>query len=311
MTVSSTTPRVSVVVPTYRREDLLCQTLDGLLAQSWSPLEIVVVDQTPAHTAATARYLAGVADRIVHLRQERPSVVAAANTGVRAAHGDLVLFVDDDIRIDDKTFVAAHVQRYADDAIGGVAGRVLDAEDPRDGVFDPRSQDPVWGFFHTGWAHTTPCEVVTAPGANMSFRRDLVLAVGGFDERIVGNAFRWENDVCLRVRAAGFRVVFDPTPTVHHFYRSPGGNDNRHLLGRADASHRWYRDFFHNHAYVTLKHAPARVLPRVLWRLYRAHVMNRPYAREGMRFLAARHRAMLAGLAGGLGAWRAWRRDPR
>jgi GT2 family glycosyltransferase len=305
-----TTP-VSVVVPTFNRDALLCQALDGLLAQRWSPLEIVVVDQTPAHDPATERYLARVADRIVHLRPARPSVVAAANLGARTARGDVLLFVDDDIRVDDPDFVAAHARRYADPAVGGVAGRVLDAHDPRPGAFDPRSADPVWGFFHTGWAHDTPGEVVTAPGANMSFRRDLVLKLGGFDERLRGNAFRWENDFCLRVRAAGYRVVYDPAPTVHHFYGSAGGNENRHLLGRAADSHAWYRDFFHNQAYVTLKHAPARAVPRLLWRLYRGHVMNRPYAREGGAFLAARHRAMLAGLASGWRSHRAWRSEAR
>lgn len=305
--IRTSRPAVSVVVPTFRREEHLCRTLDGLLAQSWSPLQIIVVDQTPAHTPETTRYLADVADRIVHLRQSPPSVVAAANAGVRAAHGEVVLFVDDDIRVDDKTFVSAHARCYTDASIGGVAGRVLDADDPRAAPFDPRAQDPVWGFFHTGWAHGTRSDVVTAPGANMSFRRDLVLRLGGFDERLVGNAFRWENDFCLRVRAAGFRVVYDPAPTVHHFYGSPGGNENRHLMGRASGSHAWYRDFFHNQLYVTLKHAPRRVLPRLLWRLYRGHVMNRPYAREGVAFLAARHGAMVAGLASGWRSYRAWR----
>lgn len=303
------TPAVSIVVPTFGREELLCRTLDGLLTQAWSPLEIIVVDQTREHAAETRTYLAHVADRILHVRQDVPSVVAAANRGARAARGDIVLFVDDDIRIDDKDFVAAHVAAYTDPRVGGVAGRVLDADDPHAGRFDPRSQDPVWGFFHTDWAHSTPCEVVTAPGANMSFRRDVVMAIGGFDERLVGNAFRWENDFCLRVRAAGFRVVYDPAPTVHHFYASPGGNENRHLMGRATGSHRWYRDFFHNQLYVTLKHAPRRALPQLLWRLYRGHVMNRPYVREGAAFVAARHRAMVAGLASGWRSHRAWRRE--
>jgi GT2 family glycosyltransferase len=190
-----------------------------------------------------------------------------------------------------------------------VAGRVLDAANPHTGRFDARSAEPVWGFFRTAWDHVERCDVTTAPGANMSFRRDALLAVGGIDERFAGNAFRWENDLCLRVVRAGHRVVYDPRPSVRHFYGSPGGNENGHLLGRTTGSHRWYRDFFHNHVYVALKHMPRAHLPVLLWHLYRAHVMNRPFAREGVRFLGRRHAAMVAGVLAGCRTWRRFRME--
>ena len=301
--------KVSVVIPTYRREALLCQTLAEALALEWPDYEIIVVDQTEHHTPDTEAYLAGIRDRIVYLAHRPPSVVAAVNRGLAVARGEIVLLLDDDIRLPDRRLIADHVDNYGDGSIGGVAGRVLYADHPVEGRFDPRSHDPVWGFFHSGWTHTTRCEVTTAPGANVSFRRRVLAAVGGLDERFVGDAFRWENDLCLRVRAAGYRVVYDPRPTVHHYYQSPGGNENRHLHGRSAGSHRWYRDFFHNNVYVSLRHMPRRSLTPLLWRLYRSHVMNGPYAREGAAFLAARHRAWLRGLLGGWRGYRAWRRD--
>jgi GT2 family glycosyltransferase len=138
----------------------------------------------------------------------------------------------------------------------------------------------------------------------MSFRREVIVGLGGFDEHFGGNAFRWENDFCVRVRRAGWRVVYDPRPTVHHYYASPGGNENKHLLGREPGSHAWYRHFFHNHVYFALKHQPRAAVASMLWRLYRGHVMNRPYAREGLPFLLARHRAFVGGLARGMRAWR-------
>ena len=296
------------MIPTYRRETRLCQTLADVLALAGPDAEVIVVDQSERHTADTEAYLASVSDRVVHLRHAPPSVVAAANRGVAAAHGELVLFLDDDLRLHDRALIAEHLDNYGDATIGGVAGRVLDAERPLEGDFDPRSADPVWGFFHSGWTHGTRCEVTSAPGANVSFRRSVLQAVGGVDERFAGNAFRWENDLCLRVRAAGYRVIYDPRPTVHHFYGTPGGNENRHLHGRQPGSHRWYRDFFHNHVYVSLTHMPRASLPPLLWRLYRGHVLNGPYAREGLTFLARRHRALLEGALGG---WRSHRRARR
>jgi glycosyltransferase involved in cell wall biosynthesis len=302
--------KVSILVPTYGREALLCQTLDDALSLEWPDYEVIVVDQSERHAPATEAYLAGVRDRVLYVRHRPPSVVAALNLGLGLARGDVVLLLDDDVRLRDRRLIAHHVDNYADATIGGVAGRVLDADHPVEGPYDQRSADPVWGFFHSGWTHTTRCEVSTAPGANVSFRREILSAVGGLDERFAGNAFRWENDLCLRVRGTGHRVVYDPRPTVHHFYNSPGGNENHHLHGRALGSHRWYRDFFHNHVYVTLKHMPRSALAPLLWRLYRGHVMNRPYAREGVSFLLARHRAFVGGLARGARAWRDASRSP-
>jgi GT2 family glycosyltransferase len=311
--VSAAAPpvKVSLVIPTFNREALLCQTLEGALALEWPDYEIIVVDQTETHLPETEAYLARIRQRIVHLRHRPPSVVAAVNRGLAVAGGEIVLFLDDDVRLPDRQLIAEHVDNYADAAVGGVAGRVLDAERPREGRFDPRAQDLVWGFFHSGWTHGTRSDVTTAPGANVSFRREVLRAIGGADERFVGNAFRWENDLCLRVRAHGHRVVYDPRPTVYHFYGSPGGNENRHLHGRGAGSHRWYHDFFHNQVYVCLKHMPRRSLAPLLWRLYRSHVMNGPYAREGIAFLAARNRAMLTGILDGWRTYRTWRRDHR
>lgn len=290
---------VSVIVPTYRREALLRRTLADVLRLDWPDLDVVVVDQTETHEAETRDLLAALRGRIHHIRHAPPGVVGALNRGLTAARGEIALLLDDDIAISDRRLVAHHVANYDDPAVGAVAGRVLDAGDPRPGAYDARSSDAVWGFFHSRWDHDTRADVTTAPGANMSVRRQLALHLGGIDERIRGNGFRWENDLCLTLRAAGFRVVYDPAPAVLHYYGSAGGNDNRHLLGRERASHAWYRDFFHNHVYVTLKHLPPGTLPVLLWRLYRAHVLNRPFVREGPGFVAARHAAFVRGVAAG------------
>lgn len=297
-------PSVSVVIPTYRREELLCAALEDVLALEYPDLEVIVVDQTPAHSEATLAFLASVAGRVRLLRQRVPHVVTALNAGVAAARGDVVLFLDDDVRIPDRSLVGRHVRNYADPTIGGVAGRVLDAATRAEGVYDPRSADPVYGFFNTGWNHRTRALVYTAAGANMSFRRDVVGRLHGFDERFVGNAFRFENDFVLRLRRAGYAVIFDPEAEVLHFYGSLGGTENRHLLGRAPGSHAWYAAFFHNHVYCDLKHAPRRHLPRLLWRLYRSHVLNRPFLAEGPGFALRRHAAFARGVAAALRTYR-------
>ena len=100
--------RVSVVLPTYRREELLCAALEDVLAFKYPDLEIIVVDQTPEHAPGTRAFLDAVADRVRLIRQPRPHVVTALNAGVAAARGEIVLFLDDDVRIADPDFVRAH-----------------------------------------------------------------------------------------------------------------------------------------------------------------------------------------------------------
>ena len=97
--------RVSVVMATYRREELLRAALEDVLALKYPELEIIVVDQTPEHTPATRALLASVADHVRLIHQARPHVVTALNAGLAAARGEIVLFLDDDIRITDPDFV--------------------------------------------------------------------------------------------------------------------------------------------------------------------------------------------------------------
>ncbi len=118
------------------------------------------------------------------------------------------------------------------------------------------------------------------------------------------------NGEVFTLQAAGPRVrrgALDEPGTV--LLRRADSNGDWVLMGREPDSHRWYRFFFHNHFYFALKHMPRRALPRLLWRLYRGHVLNRPYAREGVRFLLARHRAWAAGLAGARATYRDARRE--
>ncbi len=87
-------PLVSVVIPTWNRASEIRGAIDSVLAQTHSRIELIVVDD--GSTDDTPSVLASYGDRIVAIRRENAGVSAARNTGVRAAKGELLAFLDSD-----------------------------------------------------------------------------------------------------------------------------------------------------------------------------------------------------------------------
>jgi GT2 family glycosyltransferase len=300
---------VSVIIPTYRREAPLRRCLADVLAQRPAAFEVLIVDQSPEHEPQTWAALRALPPHARHVRLEAPSVTAAANAGVRMTRAPLLLFLDDDVEIREPDLLARHARHYDDPAVAGVVGRIVNAE--RRGDLPRPAAAGRLGFLDVNFDHPYAMDVPTAAGANMSFRRDVVERLGGFDERYTANAFRWETDFSVRVIRAGHRIRYDPEARVVHHYGTPGGCDNEHLLGRTAASHAWYVPFFRNNTYFALKLLAGADRARFLWRLYREHVLNRAFLAAGPAFLGRRHAALARGAAEGWRVWRAARPDGR
>lgn len=87
-------PLVSVTIPTFNRAKVIGETLESVLAQTYSPIEIIVVDDgsTDDTEAVVAPYL----DRIRYIRQPNGGLAVARNTGFAAGTGELVAWLDSD-----------------------------------------------------------------------------------------------------------------------------------------------------------------------------------------------------------------------
>lgn len=91
----STSPAVSVIIPTHNRSAIISQTIDSVLAQSFTDFEIIVVDD--GSTDNTASVLQEqYAQKLTYIRIENSGLPAARNTGIKAARGTYVAFIDDD-----------------------------------------------------------------------------------------------------------------------------------------------------------------------------------------------------------------------
>ncbi len=184
------TPRVSVVIPTCRRPELLLRCLQAVLAQDVpaDDYEIIVVDDGRCDwTRTVMRALAAElpAPMLRYLRpQQGHGPAAARNAGWRAALGPVIAFTDDDT-VPAPDWLSAGLAALDDDgACAALAGRVV----------VPLAQWPP-----TDHERMTQglerCAFVTA---NAFVRRQALLRVQGFDERFT-RAWREDSDLQFRL----------------------------------------------------------------------------------------------------------------
>jgi len=88
--------KISVIIPTYNRQEFLAKAIDSVLGQTYTDFELIVVDD--GSTDDTARCVAGYGAQVCYIYQENRGPAAARNTGIRAAEGELIAFLDSDDR---------------------------------------------------------------------------------------------------------------------------------------------------------------------------------------------------------------------
>ncbi len=101
-------PKVSVIIPTYNREKFVAKAIESVLNQTFNDIEVIVVDD--GSTDGTRWTLERYKDKIHYVYQENAGVSAARNTGIEAAKGEWLAFLDSD---DEWTpeYLAKQIQR--------------------------------------------------------------------------------------------------------------------------------------------------------------------------------------------------------
>lgn len=89
-------PLVSVIIPAYNVAQYIGGALDSVLAQTFTNYEIIVINDGSPDSEALERALVPYMSRILYLKQENRGVSAARNTGIAAARGSLLAFLDGD-----------------------------------------------------------------------------------------------------------------------------------------------------------------------------------------------------------------------
>jgi GT2 family glycosyltransferase len=213
-------PDVSVVVCAYTeaRWDALVAGVQALAEQTLPPREvIVVVDHNEALFVRAGGALRGTR---VLANEERSGLSGARNTGVRHATGEIVAFLDDDA-LPEPAWLENLAAAFADPSVVGAGGVALpewvDGPSPR---WLPPEMHWVVGCSYVGLP-TGVAEIRNPIGANMAFRRDPLVAAGGFTHGIgrVGAVPLGceETELAIRIRRlTGGVVLHLPDARVAH-----------------------------------------------------------------------------------------------
>ena len=226
----SARPSVTVVIPTCANPEPLRRAIASVLATGYAPLQVIVVENRPP--AASTRGVveeAFAGHEVLYLEEPRRGASFARNTGLAHARGEIVAFTDDDVLVE-PTWIERGVAAFAkaqDTAC--VTGRILPlAADTRSKVlfaeltsFDKGSHVQVFRLPESRIVNPLFPYVAghMGSGANIFIRREVAIALGGFDPVLGPGTFAVgaeDLDLFIRLAHSGRTIVYDPAVRLRH-----------------------------------------------------------------------------------------------
>lgn len=250
-------PRVSVIIPTRNRADLLSICIAGLASTDYPDLEVIVVDND-SDDPATLEYLKTLQERGMRvLRHAGPFNYSAINNrAVAEATGTLVCLLNNDVAMLSPDWLKIMATQALRDEVGAVGAQLLypDGRIQHAGVVIGvgnaaghahrflRPGDA--GYFHR---HALPQFVAAVTAACLVVRQNRFLAVGGLDETRFRVAYN-DVDLCLKLNQRGWQSFYEPRAVlVHHESVSRGFDRDPVSAARfagelAALQERWHTD---------------------------------------------------------------------
>jgi len=205
VSIQTSSPHVSVIVPAYNAAATIRDCLDSILAVT-SPaenFELIVVDN--ASTDQTNDILQSFGRRIKILHETKRGPAAARNQGLRNAAGQIIAFTDADCIVE-KQWLQKLIEPLNDGSVGAVGGRILSRQ----------PCNPIEKFGEDIHDHSKAIEVYRPPYVitmNWASRLSLLKELNFFDEDLL----RGEDvDLSYRILQKGLRFLFQPDAVIYH-----------------------------------------------------------------------------------------------
>ena len=219
--------KTSVIIPTYKRAQYLQDAVASIVAQDFpkNEYEILIVDNAPQPTPELAALCdpAGLPP-VRYLHEPHNGLHNARHAGARAAQGEILVYVDDDV-IAPPGWLGAMLEPYADPLVACAGGKTI-----------PKFEDepPAWlsQFGGNGGAYLSLLDLgeetleltwpQTVYGCNMSVRSLALYQVGGFNPDAIGDKrliwLRGDGETGLQKKLydAGYKVIYEPEAWLYH-----------------------------------------------------------------------------------------------
>jgi len=194
-----------------------------------------------------------------------PNLPNARNVGIDNSSGDIILFLDDDVKINEDT-ILSHISGFSYKNIGCVTGKVtvINLNKNQNVVFGNASKIKTKIKFllflilrkkasYAGrlgilsdFSQNKILPADTCIGCNMSYKREVFVKCGQFDPNYAGNAIREDTDMSLRLRKKGYKIIYIPDAGLIHYMDNSGGT-------RTSLNENYWRAFFRNQCYFYIK----------------------------------------------------------
>jgi len=226
----SNTGLVSILVLNHNKAAYSAACLDSLLYSTYSPLEVIAVDNGSADATPTVlqEFREKAQQRGIHCElltnDSNVGAIVGRNQALERATGEYLAFVDNDVLVRDRDWLEKlRSALEADPQTGIVSAKLLFPWPPHALEFagcavTPNGRIQYLGRGEAGDApeHNEQKEVQCVISACLMFRRALVEEIGMLDE--VFSPVQYEDlDFCYRARAAGYRVLYVPSAAMYHY----------------------------------------------------------------------------------------------
>lgn len=244
-------PKVTIIIPTRNGEHLMRRAVDSVREKStYTNYELLVVDNE-SDDPGTLAFLATFGGRVLRY-PHRFNYARMMNLAAWAADGDMLLFLNNDTEVIDPDWIESLLEHAQRPEVGAVGCRLYYPDDrpQHEGIVVNYSAGAAGNVDHQGWwgFGEVVRDVTAVTGAVTMMRPSVFHEIGGFEERL-RVAFN-DVDLCLRVRQAGYRVVYTPYATLYH-HESATRGVKPHLEDDAFFDDRWEprSELFHDPFY--------------------------------------------------------------
>ena len=259
--------KITIIIPTFNRNEILCKTLSNIIKYEHQYHELILVDQTKKHEEQTQNFLDDLIkdNRIKYLFIDYPNAPNAMNEGIKISSGEIIIFFDDDVEINENT-IPSHIAGFSAPDIGCIIGKItIQNIDPSGNIVLKNSSSlkehlkSIFFFFHKKRAsyvgrfgilsNYTGDKILPADsfiGCNSSFRKEVFDKLGFFDINYTGNGVRFETDYSIMMSRNGIRLVYVPGASIIHYMCNTGGT-------RTASGDAYWRTLFKNQCYFYLK----------------------------------------------------------